>query len=263
MLQDLSRLEKELGHRFSNVSLLVRALTHSSHTHETLGRENSFDNETLEFLGDAVLGFIVSARLIEAYPHYPEGKLSKLKAHLVSAAHLIDAARPLGLGEYLQLGRGEELSGGRNKRALLVNALEAVIAALYLDGGIEVAQRFVERFVLGERLTGAEPKEDFFEDYKSALQEFLQAAKLPQPKYLVVKERGPQHHKIFTIEVRIGNEFSAQAEGAAKKAAAQEAARLALEYFRRESHISAVSGGGAGPSGQHPERPSAGKEAEK
>lgn len=240
MLQDLSRLEKELGHRFTNIQLLVRALTHSSHTHETLGRDNGLDNETMEFLGDAVLGFVVSARLIEAYPHYPEGKLSKLKAHIVSAAHLIDAAQQIHIGEYLQLGRGEELSGGRNKRALQVNALEAIIAALYLDGGVEVAQRFIDRFILGDKLKGPEIKEDFFEDYKSALQEFLQAAKLPQPKYLVVKERGPQHHKIFTIEVRIGNDFSAQAEGASKKEAAQEAARLALDHFRRESHLSAT-----------------------
>lgn len=259
MVQDLSRLESELGHDFSNRALLLRALTHSSHTHETLGRENGFDNETLEFLGDAVLGFLVSARLVEAYPHYPEGKLSKLKAHLVSAAHLVDAARLLRLGEYLQLGRGEELSGGRSKRALLVNALEAVIAALYLDGGIEVARRLVDRFVIGDRLSGAEPKEDFLEDYKSALQEFLQAAKLPQPKYLVVKERGPQHHKIFTIEVRIGNDFSAQAEGPAKKAAAQEAARLALEFFRRASQTVASSSpddalAGRGNSGNREER---------
>ncbi len=239
MVQDLSRLEKELGHRFADINLLVRALTHSSHTHETLGRENGLDNETMEFLGDSVLGFIVSARLIQAYPQYPEGKLSKLKAHLVSAAHLIEMARQLHVGEYLQLGRGEELSGGRNKRALQVNAIEAIIAALYLDGGVEAAQHFVDRFVLADKLKAPEIKEDFFEDYKSALQEFLQAAKLPQPKYLVVKERGPQHHKIFTIEVRIGSDFSAQAEGPAKKAAAQEAARLALEHFRRESQLSA------------------------
>ncbi|MBI3694449.1 MAG: ribonuclease III [Acidobacteria bacterium] len=232
MAGDISRLESELGHHFANSALLARALTHSSHSHETLGRENGFDNEQMEFLGDAVLGFLVSARLVEAYPQYPEGKLSKLKAHLVSAAHLVQAARDLRLGEYLQLGRGEELSGGRNKRALVVDALEAVIAAIYLDGGIDPARRFVERFVIGDRLADTAPQDDLFEDYKSALQEFLQAAKLPQPKYLVVKERGPQHYKIFTVEVRIGD-YSAPAEGTSKKAAAQEAARLALEHFRK------------------------------
>ena len=242
MTESISRLQEELGRRFRDPAVLSRALTHSSHTHETLGRENGYDNEQLEFLGDAVLGFLVSARLVEAYPQYPEGKLSKLKAHLVSAAHLVKIARQLRLGDYLQLGRGEELSGGRSKRALVVNALEAVIAALYLDGGIEAAGSFVERFVIGDRLAQTEPQDSLLEDYKSALQELMQAAKLPQPKYLVVQERGPQHHKTFTIEVRIGNDFSAQAEGPAKKAAAQEAARLALEHFRRQP---AGSSGGA------------------
>jgi ribonuclease-3 len=249
MAEDIARLEAELGHRFSNRALLHRALTHSSHTHEALGRQDGFDNEQFEFLGDAVLGFLVSARLVEVYPQYPEGKLSKLKARLVSAAHLVGAARDLRLGQYLQLGRGEELSGGRSKRALLVNSLEAVIAALYLDGGIDVARRFIERFVIGDRLAATEPKEDLFEDYKSALQEFLQAAKLPQPKYLVAKERGPQHRKIFTIEVRIGAEFSAQAEGPAKKDAAQEAARLALEHFRRNQGAAQALAGDGGDHG--------------
>ena len=235
MAEDTSRLEAELGYRFSDRALLVRALTHSSYTYETQGEKNGLDNEQMEFLGDAVLGFVVSARLVAAYPEYREGKLSKLKADLVSAAHLVGAARELRLGEYLQLGRGEELSGGRHKRALVVNALEALIAAIYLDGGIEAATGFVGRFVIGDRLARAEPRESLFENYKSELQELLQAAKLPQPKYLVVKERGPQHHKTFTIEVRIGSEFSAQAEGPTKKVAAQEAARRALEHFRQAS----------------------------
>ena len=234
MAEPIEELEQELGHGFQDPALLARALTHSSHTHETLGSRNGCDNEQFEFLGDAVLGFLVSARLVAAYPQYPEGRLSKWKAHLVSAAHLVGTARELRLGQYLQLGRGEELSGGRSKRALLANAVEAVIAALYLDGGIEAAERFVEKFVIGHALDQTEPRDDLFEDYKSALQEWLQAAKLPQPRYLVVQEKGPQHHKTFTIEVRIGNEYSVQAEGPAKKAAAQEAARLALEHFRRQ-----------------------------
>lgn len=234
MAEPMARLESELGYQFRNGSLLARALTHSSHTHETLGRDPSSDNEPLEFLGDAVLGFVVSARLFSTYPQYSEGKLSKLKAHLVSAAHLLQAARKLGLGEYLQLGRGEELSGGRSKRALLVNAVEAVIAALYLDGGVEAARLFVERYVVGDSLGTAEPSAELLEDHKSSLQELLQALHLPQPKYVVVKEKGPQHRKIFTIEVRVGSDFTAQAEGPAKKAAAQEAARLALAHFQSE-----------------------------
>lgn len=249
MAEDISGLEAEIDHRFSNRAILERALTHSSHTHETTGLLAGSDNEQLEFLGDAVLGFLVSARLVEAYPQYPEGRLSKLKAHLVSAAHLIGAARRLRLGEYLQLGRGEELSGGRSKRALQVDALEAVIAAVYLDAGIDAAARFVDRFVIGDELRPPGPPDDLFADYKSALQELLQAAKLPQPKYLVVKERGPQHRKTFTIEVRVGSDFSAQAEGPAKKVAAQEAARLALDHFRREQGLepaAAPSGSGNG-----------------
>jgi len=232
-----AQLQQDMGHQFRNPPLLDRALTHSSHTHESLEPGSGFDNERMEFLGDAVLGFLVSAKLVEAYPQLPEGRLSKWKAHLVSAAHLLETARQLRLGDYLQLGRGEEMSGGRSKRALLVNALEAVIAALYLDGGIETARQFVERFVIGDRLTQTETEDALFEDYKSELQELLQAAKCPQPKYVVVKERGPQHRKIFTIEVRIGNEFSFQAEGPAKKAAAQEAARLALAQFRRQQAL--------------------------
>jgi len=231
MAQPISQLEADLGHQFGNPALLAQALTHSSHTHEKRGPQSGFDNEQLEFLGDAVLGFLVSDHLVAAFPEYAEGKLSKLKAHLVSATHLLEAAQALRLGEYLQLSRGEERSGGRTKRALLADALEAVIAALYLDGGIEAARRVVERRVIGEYLTQAESPP--LEDHKSTLQELLQAAKLPPPKYLVVEERGPQHCKTFTVEVRIGSDFRAQAEGPAKKAASQEAARLAIEYLRR------------------------------
>ncbi len=232
MAEPISRLEADLGHVFRSPALLSRALTHSSHTHEASGPGAALHNEQMEFLGDAVLGFLVSARLYTTYPQYSEGKLSKLKAHLVSATHLLKTARQLRLGEYLKLGRGEELSGGRSKRALMVNAVEAVIAALYLDGGIEGARAFIERFVVADNLPEAQPREDLLEDYKSELQELLQALKLPQPKYVVVKEHGPQHRKTFTMEVRIGGDFSAQADGPAKKAAAQEAARLALAHLR-------------------------------
>ena len=154
----------------------------------------------MEFLGDAVLGFLVSARLVGAFPDYPEGRLSKLKAHLVSANHLFKTARQLGLGDYLQLGRGEEMSGGRSKRALLVDAVEAVIAALYLDGGVEAARSFVDRFVINDQLEHLVPEGDPLEDYKSALQEMLQAGGLQPPKYTVVQERGPQHQKTFTVK---------------------------------------------------------------
>jgi ribonuclease-3 len=242
MAEPISRLEETLGHCFHSPALLLRALTHRPHTYEAHSRETSSDNEQLEFLGDAVLGFVVSARLVAAFPAYPEGRLSKLKAHLVSANHLFKTARLLGLGDYLQLGRGEEMSGGRGKRALLVDAVEAVIAALYLDGGIEAARNFVERFVIADHFEHLVPESDPLEDYKSALQETLQAAGLAPPKYTVVQERGPQHQKTFTVEVRVGGEVKAQAEGLSKKEAAQEAARLALEHFRRT--LPAVTAGG-------------------
>jgi ribonuclease III len=234
MRADLEALESTTGHRFHNREVLHRALTHSSHVHEkTLAGDSQSHNEQLEFLGDAVLGFIISESLVARYPEYREGRLSKLKAHLVSATHLLAVAQKLDLGRYLQLGRGEEMSGGRTKRTLLVNALEAFIAALYLDGGVDATRSFVLRFVMGEadsdlgRLAENLPFQAA--DFKSALQELAQARKLPQPRYAIVKEQGPEHSKTFTVEVRVGRELAGQAEGLTKKSAAQKAARDVYE----------------------------------
>jgi len=233
-VEDLSELEKVIGHTFGRRELLVRALTHSSHSHERApggGLSEVWHNEQLEFLGDAVLGLLVSRELVERFPSYSEGQLSKMKAHLVSATHLFSTASELQLGDFLQLGRGEEKSGGRHKRALLVDALEALIAAVYLDAGLDTAREVVERLVLRGRLdSGIEAFP--FTDFKSALQEYLQAARRSQPRYGVVKERGPEHRKTFLVEVRVAKEFAAQAEGPTKKAAEQEAARLALLHYR-------------------------------
>src|ERR1700691_1310290 len=151
MRADLDALEVAAGHRFADREILRRALTHSSHVHEQAlagGDAAARDNEQLEFLGDSVLGFLISEDLVQRHPEAAEGRLSKLKAHLVSAAWLHEAAQQLRLGEYLELGRGEEMSGGRAKKTLLVDALEALIAALYLDGGLEIARAFVNRFVV-------------------------------------------------------------------------------------------------------------------
>src|SRR5215472_9704267 len=151
---ELEKLEESLGHKFQNRDILIRTLTHSSRVHErgaALQPATGADNEQMEFLGDAVLGFLISEALVQRFPSYPEGRLSKLKAHLVSAAHLHEVARELELGQYLLLGRGEEMSGGRGKRTLLVDCLEALIAALYLDGGMEAARELVNRRVIGER----------------------------------------------------------------------------------------------------------------
>jgi ribonuclease-3 len=198
------------------------------------------DNERMEFLGDAVLGFLVSEALVARFPAHPEGRLSKLKAHLVSAAHLFDVARKLELGPYLILGRGEEMSGGRDKRTLLVDCLEALIAAVYLDGGMEVTRDFVNRWILGEGAQDSETLEQEIlggspVDFKSALQELAQARRLPQPRYVIVKERGPEHSKTFTIEVRVGRDWIGQAEGLSKKSAAQNAAREVLARILEES----------------------------
>jgi ribonuclease III len=228
-------LEAVIGYSFRDRGLLEHALTHRSRVHEDASG-GVFDNESLEFLGDSILGFIIADMLFREFPHHNEGQKSKLRASIVSAASLARLGEKIDLGSFLILGRGEEKTGGRRKHALIADSYEALIAAIYLDGGIEPAREFVER-QFGEiideaRRSGAGAA--FTEDYKSALQEWLQAAKLPQPRYLVVQEKGPQHHKTFTIEVRIGNEYSVQAEGPAKKAAEQEAARLALEHFRRQ-----------------------------
>ena len=236
MRADLEALESRTGHRFHDREILRRALTHSSHVHEkTLTEKNETlcDNEQLEFLGDAVLGFLTSESLVARFPSHREGRLSKLKAHLVSATHLFEVAQKLEIGQYLQLGRGEEMSGGRTKRTLLVDALEAFIAALYLDGGLDTARQFVRQFVIGQVNGEADPVEedlpDQVVDFKSALQELAQSRKLPQPRYAIVKERGPEHSKTFTIEVRVGRGWASQAEGFTKKSAAQKAAREVYE----------------------------------
>ncbi len=229
MSADLDVLEGVLGHRFANRELLERALTHKSCASERNPEEPSTDNEQLEFLGDAILGFVVSQTLVARHPTYPEGRLSKLKAHLVSASHLHQVALVAQLGTHLILGRGEEMSGGREKKALLANALEAVIAALYLDGGLEPASNFIVKHVVGEEAAPDEAAQ--VTDYKSALQEMAQALKLPQPRYTTVDERGPEHAKTFMVEVRVGRDWVSQAEGFSKKSAGQMAAQLILQQL--------------------------------
>jgi len=238
MSANLENIETALGHAFHNRETLVRALTHSSCVHEQEADKRDSpgphtDNEQMEFLGDAVLGFLISESLVDRCPSYPEGRLSKLKAHLVSAAHLHEVAQKLELGQFLILGRGEEMSGGRAKRTLLVDCLEALIAALYLDGGMDVTRQFVNRWVIGDGADDSVALEEGLlgariVDFKSALQELAQARKLPPPHYVIVKERGPEHSKTFTIEVRLGRDWVGQAEGLSKKSAAQNAARDVL-----------------------------------
>ncbi len=224
--RDLSELERKIGYTFRRRELLDRALTHRSYAHE-IGAMGLVDNEALEFLGDAVLGFIVSAWLFELFPALPEGKLAKMKAFLVSADNLQVHAQNLQLGEYLRLNRGEEKTGGRTKRTLLVDAYEALIAALYLDGGIEAAEVFVRR-QFQDVVCGLDPESVRWSDYKTTLQEQLQARGLPPPVYEVTGVEGPAHARRFHVSLRIGTRVVATGEGPTIKAAHQHAARGAL-----------------------------------
>jgi ribonuclease-3 len=234
MRAELATLEVKLGHRFTHSELLRRALTHSSLASETrAGNAPLVDNEQMEFLGDAVLGMVVSDVLFHRFPLFKEGELSTVKARLVSAAHLHGVARRLELGEYLELGRGEEMSGGRSKKTLLVDALEAIIAAIYLDGGFEPACKFiVEQVMDGQMVFDQEAGTDIqpaVANFKEALRELAKAQKLPEPRYAMIRVQGPEHAKVFTMEVRVGKDCAGQADARTKKIAAQRAARTVYE----------------------------------
>jgi ribonuclease III len=240
MIADLQSLQSALGYRFSNQELLIRALTHKSLAAEkrSAGREAA-DNEQLEFLGDSVLGFAVSAALVEHFPDEPEGRLSVLRAGLVSATHLATVAQDLHLGEYLQLGRGEEKGGGRAKIRLLANAVEALIAAIFLDGGIEPAQRFVIGHVAKELETGALLNGQV--NYKELLQDRANEMGVPPPRYTVAGSTGPEHDKRFVVEAHLGQELVSRGEGKSKKLAGQSAARALLEHLEAEEQKTPVS----------------------
>lgn len=240
---ELNTLEQALGHEFSSAKLLEQAVTHSSHARELeaqrAGTVRAEDNEQLEFLGDAVLSLVTTEELFRRFPQFSEGQLSKLRAHLVSKNHLIHVAERLELGRYLRLGRGEEKSGGRAKTALLVDALEAVLGAVYLDAGLDSVRGIILKQIVWPELQHflSLGTAGTVTDYKSALQERLQAGGRPQPAYALVKESGPEHRKTFTIEARLmatsngAIEFTAKADGSTKKNAEQDAARQVLEYL--------------------------------
>jgi ribonuclease III len=222
----LSELEQKIGYSFRSRALLDRSLTHRSFANERVA-EKCQHNEAMEFLGDSVLGFIVSAWLLERFPDLSEGKLSKMKSYLVSEASLVELAEELDLGRYILLNRGEEKTGGRRKRALLADAYEALIGAVYIDGGVEVAGRFLRR-EMRQKLAAIDPSAMIGADYKSALQERLQALGGPSPEYLVVEVLGPDHRRTFRIELRVGGRSMAIGEGHTIKIAQQEAARAVL-----------------------------------
>jgi ribonuclease III len=227
MQSDLDELQRAIGHRFSERTLLVRALTHYSHVYQEQALDSprvvGRDNQQLEFLGDAVLGMVVSELVFTNFPDHSEGKLHLLKARLVSETHLFETALKLELGKYLFLGRGEEISGGRQRRAMLADALEGLIAAIYLDAGMAAASAFVTTHVIGE-IHG-----EVQTDYKTTLLILARERQWPLPAYSVVAETGPAHARIFTVEVTLGTICAAQADGSSKKSASQAAARAVVE----------------------------------
>ena len=243
------------GYVFRDPALLRLALTHRSLAYESNpenGSSPSSDNEQLEFIGDAVLSLVVAEALYRRFPNSREGELTRLRASLVSSRNLAAVALRIDIGSLLRLGRGEAQSGGRRKPALLANALEAIIAALYLDGGLTPAQNFIQRHIvepadadLAEAMQTAGPFNGAIGDYKSALQERLQASGAGQPQYVLTDQSGPDHNKHFCVEVRIADQLGghialAHAEGSTKKQAQQEAARLALAGLHSGSISTAV-----------------------
>ncbi|MCS7043643.1 MAG: ribonuclease III [Bryobacteraceae bacterium] len=230
-------LESRIGYQFRDRDLLLRALTHKS-----LRAESAADvqhNELLEFLGDSILGFLASEFVFRLVPNAREGDLSRLKAHLVSASRLYEVALALDLGSFLQLGRGEERSGGRSKKTLLADAFEALLAAIYLDAGpregLEICRRLLERFLWPAVESAAASASEIPVDPKNALQELAQARRLPMPRYALIAQSGPEHARLFTVEARLGPGRSAAAQASSKKAASQKAAALLLEQLRAES----------------------------
>ncbi len=232
MEHPLENLEERIEYAFKDRSLLVRALTHSSFANEC--RLEQGDNEQLEFLGDTIIGFVVSEYLLVNHPDFSEGRLSKLRAQLVSSSSLFRSAYALQLGRFLRLGKGEENSGGRKKQAVLVDATEALVAAVYLDGGMEAARRLVVR-QLEDELGDIRSGRFVSSNYKSRLQEKLQSLREQPPVYSVIDESGPDHQRKFCVRLTIGGEPTAQGRGETKKSAEQDAARQALKKVERRT----------------------------
>ena len=221
MIKDL---EAAIGYRFSNITLLQRALTHSSYANERW-HDSLMSNERLEFLGDSILGMVVAEHLYRNFPDRPEGELTRMRADMVCETSLAAIAAKLKLGDHLMLGHGEEQSGGRTRPSILADAVESVIAASFLDGGMAAAEGFIRQFVLcNVPVTKLQNK-----DYKTALQELVQQKKDQKLTYLLTGESGPDHDKVFTVEVTLNGNVVGQGSGSSKKRAEQDAARGAIE----------------------------------
>ena len=223
----IKELETAIGYRFRNITLLQNALTHSSYANERW-HNSLLSNERLEFLGDSVLGMLVAEYLYRSFPDRPEGELTRMRADMVCEQTLAAAATKIGIGEHLLLGHGEEQGGGRNRNSILADAMESVIAACFLDGGIQAALKVVQQFILVEvpvkKLNNA--------DYKTALQELVQQKKNQTLSYRLVGESGPDHDKHFEVEVSLNGSVIGVGTGSSKKRAEQMAAQAALENLR-------------------------------
>ena len=231
MQSDLTTLQDLLLYQFRSIDYLKQALVHKSYANEKK-EQGIQDNERLEFLGDAVLDLIVSESLVENYPSYSEGRLSKLRALVVNESSLSTVARSLGLGDYILLGRGEDQSGGRDKNSILADTFEAVIAAIYIDSGLPEVSRFV--LPLLEDRIGEVARSDSPMDFKTELQELSQSLRGVLPSYRVVQESGPDHEKVFLVELSLDSAIISTGKGRSKKAAEQDAARKALQQLKQK-----------------------------
>ena len=225
----MQTLEQKIGYTFKNKELLFRAMSHSSYANEA--RLPGGSNERLEFLGDAVLSIVVSEHIFRDYTHLPEGELTKLRASLVCERSLCEFAKEISLGSFIMLGKGEQMTGGRERPSILADAFEALIAAIFLDGGMAEASKFVLRFVDREL---AAHNQGVFIDYKTTLQEIIQKNPEERVEYILVGEDGPDHNKQFTVEVRLNNNCIGRGTARSKKNAEQQAAKEALSLMGEE-----------------------------
>ena len=226
----IKELETAIGYRFQNISFLQNALAHSSYANERW-HNSLMSNERLEFLGDSILGMVVADHLYRSFPNRPEGELTRMRADMVCERALAKVANQISLGDHILLGKGEEQGGGRSRDSILADAVESIIAACYLDGGMDAAKRFVERFVLSDvpvaKLHNV--------DYKTALQELVQQKKNQIIQYTLVGESGPDHDKQFQVELSLNGEVIGSGTGTSKKRAEQEAAKAAIEALTEKS----------------------------
>ena len=222
---DVKELQNRIGYAFRDEKLMENSLTHSSYANER-GKSRAFSNERLEFLGDSVLGFVTAEYLFEKYPSRPEGEMTRIRAELVCEQSLAATAEALELGSVLLLGKGEEQNGGRTRKSILADAVEALLAAIYLDGGIVPARAFVLDHILAEKPTE-------LTDYKTALQELVQSTGGVSPQYKIIDEYGPDHAKTFVARVEIVGEPAGEGSGRTKKEAEQSAAKAAMESLNK------------------------------